>query len=121
MEGCPQNISERFNLVVEVFQRLKNTLPSLRLTIVGFGEQEDELRALAGANVTFAGAVNNKRLPEIYQAHDVFILPSKSEPWGLVVEEALNNGMPVIVSDRVGCHKALINAQNGLVFPPVRR
>ena len=38
----------------------------------------------------------------MYQAHDVFILPSYYEPWGLVVEEALYWGLSVIVSNRVG-------------------
>ena len=47
----------------------------------------------------------------------VFILPSVSEPWGLVVEEALNNGTPVIVSDRVGCREDLVSDKNGIVFP----
>ena len=47
---------------------------------------------------------------------DVFVLPSKVEPWGLVVEEALNNGIPVIVSDRVGCAEEIINNSNGLIF-----
>ena len=67
-------------------------------------------------NIHFLGAVNNVELPKVYQSHDVFILPSKKEPWGLVVEEALNNGMPVIVSDMVGCYETIVNEDNGLVF-----
>ena len=39
----------------------------------------------------------------MYAEYDILILPSLSEPWGLVVEEALYYGMPVIISDRVGC------------------
>lgn len=104
---------KNLKILISVF----NDLPQLSLTIAGFGEQEAELKAMAKSNVTFLGAVNNKQLPEVYQAHDVFILPSKSETWGIVVEEALNNGLPVIVSDRVGCHEALVNEENGLVFP----
>lgn len=95
-----------------------NSLPQLTLTIAGFGVQEHELTAMAKDNIVFLGAVNNKELPEVYQSNDVFILPSKSEPWGLVVEEALNNGVPVIVSDRVGCHEAIVNGSNGIVFSP---
>jgi hypothetical protein len=41
--------------------------------------------------------MDNGLLPNIYQKNDVFILPSIGEPWGLVVEEALNNGLPVII------------------------
>lgn len=72
------------------------------LTIVGKGELEAELKAKAKENITFRGFVDNKRLGEVYKAHDVFILPSYSETWGLVVEEALYWGLPVIVSSHVG-------------------
>ena len=90
--------------------------PDLTLTIAGFGEQEQYLKSIAGENVQFLGAVDNKKLSEVYQANDVFVLPSISEPWGLVVEEALNNGMPVLVSDRVGCGPEIVNENNGRVF-----
>lgn len=94
-----------------------NRLPHLSLTIVGFGEQEALLREMAGENIYFTGAVDNKLLPNLYREHDVFILPSRSEPWGLVVEEALNNGLPVLVSDRVGCAEEIVReGDNGYIF-----
>ena len=93
-----------------------NELPQYNLYLAGFGEQEQELRRLAKENVHFLGAIDNKKLSTLYQQMDVFVLPSKSEPWGLVVEEALNNGIPVIVSDRVGCAEEIINNSNGLIF-----
>ena len=93
-----------------------NELPEFHLTIVGFGVLEEQLKALAGQNITFSGAVKNTDLSSYYQASDVFILPSKSETWGLVVEEALNNGLPVIVSDRVGCKDDLVTEETGLIF-----
>lgn len=97
--------------------RVFSILPNCELTIVGFGELESELKAMAPRNITFMGAVPNKYLFQVYQEHDVFILPSYSEPWGLVVEEALNNGLPVIVSDRVGCADEIIeDGINGLIF-----
>lgn len=102
------------NLVFLV--KMFNRHPELSLTIVGFGEQEKELKTIANENIHFAGAVNNKELPDYYQTADVFILPSKSEPWGLVVEEALNNGTPVMLSDKVGCHEDLVNENTGVVF-----
>lgn len=72
------------------------------LTIIGFGPQENELKELASSNIIFLGAVKNKTLPEYYQNNDVFILPSISETWGLVVEEALNNGLPIAISNKIG-------------------
>ena len=99
-------------LLIEAFK----TLPQLNLTIVGFGPQEAELKVMGAQNVKFAGAVENRKLPSFLHVSDVLVLPSTSEPWGLVVEEALNNGVPVIVSDRVGCRKDLVTADTGLSF-----
>ena len=94
-----------------------NHRPDLSLTLVGMGSLEQDLKSQAKGNVHFAGAIDNKRLPSVYQSHDVFILPSKSEPWGLVVEEALNNGLPVLVSDKVGCGEEIVcEGENGYIF-----
>jgi len=98
-----------------LIQRFNNH-PELHLDIVGFGEEEASLKAIAGNNISFLGAVDNNMLYNYYQKTDVFILPSLSEPWGLVVEEALNNGCPVMVSDKVGCHENLVNENTGVVF-----
>jgi len=103
---------KNLSLLIEVF----NNLSYLNLTIIGFGPQEMQLRTIAKSNITFAGAVDNNDLPIYYQQNEVFILPSISETWGLVVEEALNNGLPVIVSDRVGCKDEIVNEENGLIF-----
>lgn len=101
---------------LELLIRVFNSLPDLNLTIIGFGIEEGRLRSMANNNTHFLGAVPNKDLSFYYRSLDAFILPSKSEPWGLVVEEALNNGMPVIVSDRVGCMEDLVSDVTGLVF-----
>ena len=94
-----------------------NKLPNYNLHIVGYGPEELELRDLSKENVKFHGAVDNKSLFVLYQSCDVFILPSQKEPWGLVVEEALNNGLPVLVSNKVGCAEEIVQENyNGLVF-----
>lgn len=103
---------KNLEMLVEAFRYF----PDLELTIVGEGVLEDSLKRMAGKNVRFTGYVNNRDLPQCYASHDVFVLPSVSEVWGLVVEEALNNGLPVIVSDRVGCHEDLVGSDHGLVF-----
>lgn len=107
-------LSEEKNL--ELLVSVFNGLPELRLNIIGFGPCEGRLKAMSKANIRFLGAVDNLKLPEYYRNNDVFILPSVSEPWGLVVEEALNNGLPVIVSDKVGCRDDLVSGRTGLVF-----
>jgi glycosyltransferase involved in cell wall biosynthesis len=68
--------------------------------------------------VRFIGFVNQSGLPEIYTASDVLVLPSESEPFGLVVNEAMLCGCPVIVSDCVGARFDLVrDGETGFVFP----
>ena len=90
----------------------------LELDIIGFGILEDNLRTrIMTDNIKLLGAVNNKDLSSYYRQADVFILPSISETWGLVIEEALNNGTPVMTSHMVGCADDLvIPGKTGVVF-----
>ena len=57
-------------------------------------------------------------MPVVYKAADVFVLPSEgSETWGLVVNEALACGSPVVVADAVGCAADLVDSgETGEVF-----
>ncbi|EKO3607650.1 glycosyltransferase family 4 protein [Vibrio metschnikovii] len=82
--------------------------PELSFTIVGDGPLREKLVNAAPINVNLVGAIDNKNLGEIYLSHDVFLLPSYSETWGLVVEEALHFGLPVICSSMVGCSIELV-------------
>ena len=54
------------------------------------------------------------RYPGIYGISDILVLPSISEPWGLVVNEAMACGCAIIVSNRCGCSLDLIRG-NGIV------
>lgn len=68
--------------------------------------------------VRFLGFVNQSRLPEVYAASDLLVLPSEYEPWGLVVNEAMVCGLPVIVSDRVGAERDLVRpGETGEIYP----
>jgi glycosyltransferase involved in cell wall biosynthesis len=87
------------------------------LSIVGSGELSERLKSLAKSNVTFFDFVPNAKLSDLYSNHDILVLPSISEVWGLVVEEAIYNNLPVIVSDHVGCFKDLVERpKTGEVF-----
>ena len=65
----------------------------------------------------FRGFVNGQRLGELYAGADLFVLPSSSETWGLVVNEAMHAGLPVFVSDHVGSQPLIEPSVNGAVFP----
>ncbi len=59
------------------------------------------------------------RVPTVLALADALVLPSRSEPWGLVVNEAMVCGLPVVVSARCGCVADLVqNERNGLIFDP---
>ncbi len=92
------------------------------LLIVGDGEErgrlEAEVQTRGLAGVRFCGFRNQSELPAFFDLASVFVLPSEHEPWGLVVNEAMNAGTAVIVSDDVGCHPDLIrDGVEGCVFP----
>jgi glycosyltransferase involved in cell wall biosynthesis len=111
--------------LLEAYSRLiADSTPPDRpyLVVVGDGEQRAQLEAQAQQlrleDVRFAGFRNQSELPRFFQLADVFVLPSRHEPWGLIVNEAMASGCPVIVSTDVGCHADLItNGVEGWVFP----
>ncbi len=97
------------------------TLPQYTLTLAGTGPLLENLKHQAAPNVTFLGHVPNSVLSEVYAAHDVLVLPSLQEPWGLVVEEALYHGLPIIASNRVGCAEEwVVKPQTGFLFDPTQ-
>lgn len=101
---------------IEQLIRVFNNLPSLKLSIVGYGPLEKKLKDMAKQNIIFLGEIENKRLGEIYKENHVFILPSIVEPWGLVVEEAIANGLPVILSNKIGCKNVILNMSLGFEY-----
>ncbi len=111
--------------LLEAYVRLSSdgvAEPAPYLVFAGDGEERASLerraRALKWDSIRFIGFRNQSELPGLYDLCDVFVLPSKHEPWGLVVNEAMNAGRPVVVSDRVGAGPDLIeNGVNGLVYP----
>ncbi len=86
------------------------------LVLAGGGAEEASLRALAGDRVRFAGAVGRDELVPLYRGADVFVLPSRSEPWGMVLNEAATAGLPIIATSGVGAARDLVDG-NGYVVP----
>jgi len=93
---------------------------------LGSGELELQLKETAtniqkrfGIKSVFTGFVNQTQMPSHYLAMDILVLPSRKmgETWGLVVNEALQSGCAVVVSDAVGCHKDFNTWERFRVFP----
>jgi glycosyltransferase involved in cell wall biosynthesis len=101
--------------------------PELRsqvgLVFVGDGADRPELMRkasqIAPGTIQFAGFVHRENLPVFYALADALIFPTHSDPWGLVVNEAMSCSLPVIVSYVAGCAPDLVkNGWNGFIIPP---
>ena len=107
------------DLLLSAFIKLNN--PNLHLLFTGNGKLEQSLKQLAAgsANVHFLDFQNQTDIPVVYQACDLFCLPSAGpgETWGLAVNEAMACNKAVLLSDKVGCATDLVQDQvNGAIF-----
>jgi len=104
---------KNIDFLIKVF----NNYPNLTLNIVGSGEDEKYLKSIAKNNIKFLGYIPNKEIGKVFIENDVFILPSFSETWGLVIEEAIYYGLPIICSNKVGSSDYYVKEkQTGEVF-----
>ena len=103
---------------LEMLIKVFNDLPSFSLTLIGDGEEKEYLKKISDSNIIFKDPIENKKLKDEFLSNDIFILPSISEPWGLVVEEALYFGLPVIVSENCGSSELVENGKNGFIINP---
>jgi glycosyltransferase involved in cell wall biosynthesis len=94
--------------------------PGPLVLLVGGGELDGEVRALAAAypeRFRVLPFQNQSRMPVVYRLGDIFVLPSAfGETWGLAVNETMACGRPVLVSNRVGCAGDLVDEGCGRVF-----
>lgn len=93
--------SKCFDLLINTFDKLYNKNKNVRLTIVGKGPLEGELKKKVNEkglsdSISFTGVVQNRKLVDLYNKADCFVLPSRFETFGVVYAEALCTGTPVI-------------------------
>ncbi|WP_244502149.1 glycosyltransferase family 4 protein [Terriglobus roseus] len=109
--------------LLEAYLRLRSeTTLTPYLLIVGDGEMRAQLQQRAEASgmegIRFLGFRNQSELPRFFDLSTVFVLPSRHEAWGLITNEAMATGLPVIVSSDVGCAADLLrDGENGYVYP----
>jgi glycosyltransferase involved in cell wall biosynthesis len=107
------SIEKGLDDLFEAFCVLYKRLPAARLDLVGAGPLADELKRrvttlkMAHA-ISFLGSKGLEEIAVLFQASTALVLPSHSEPWGLVVNEALSYGCPVVVSSACGCVPDLV-------------
>jgi glycosyltransferase involved in cell wall biosynthesis len=89
------------------------------VVLAGTGPDENRLRSLAAPNVHFLGHVGRDELPALYAAADVLAMPSRSDPWGMVLNEAAAAGLPLVSTDAAGAaHDLIEDGVNGYRIPP---
>jgi glycosyltransferase involved in cell wall biosynthesis len=110
-------------VLLEAFRRIATEFVDVGLLIVGHGPEqkamEDFCRRLGLERVYFAGAQEYHRMPYFYALADVLVLPTFSDTWGFVVNEALACGVPAIVSRMAGaCDDLIVEGETGFTVEP---
>jgi len=106
--------------LLAAFEQARADVPNLALLIVGDGPERDPLEhaGKADPSIRLTGRLGQDGVVEALHTSDIAVLPSNFEPWGLVVNEAMAAGLPVIASDRVGAVDDLVrDGETGIVFP----
>ncbi|TNE48731.1 MAG: glycosyltransferase family 1 protein [Deltaproteobacteria bacterium] len=111
---------KQVKVLVEAFAHLKHPEKAAFL-VLGDGEEREEIvergRELLGDRFLYQGFVNQSLLGQYFLASDAFVLPSDYEAWGLVVNEAMQFGLPLVLSDMIGSHKdLLVSDETGYLF-----
>jgi glycosyltransferase involved in cell wall biosynthesis len=102
-------------------QRLASDGLEFDLVIAGSGEMLSVLEEMAAQggppHIVFPGFINQSEMPKLLGACDVFVLPATAEPWGIIVNEAMCAGLPIVLSNEIGCVPDLLReGENGFSF-----
>lgn len=108
--------------LIMAFKEVLEEYPNARLKIFGRGPQKENLVELAkklriAKNIDFVGLAPREELIKSYESADVFVLPSLSEAFGMVLIEAMAAGTPCIASDIVGPNEIIKHGKQGFLFP----
>ena len=118
---CIGRFAPEKNLDTMIRAFSNSLLPSngWNLLIVGGGPLKEQLSKLAAdQQINLLDWQSYEELPRIYRRASLFVLPSRFEPWGLVVNEAMAAGLPLVISNEVGCAPDLLRPTvNGWTFP----
>jgi glycosyltransferase involved in cell wall biosynthesis len=108
--------------LLEGFKKYQKIDPNISLLILGKGQEKKKMEKIIQEksihNVVFANFVQYNNLYKYYSISDLLILPSREEVWGLVINEAMACGLPVITTHETGASVDLVEeGKNGYVIP----
>jgi len=113
---------KRVDLLINAFIRIASAHPQWTLIVAGDGPLRFQLQEQSPLplrdRIRYIGFCDEQEIPALYSICDALALPSDSEPWGVVINEAAEAGLPIVASDVVGAaHELVINGTNGRIFP----
>jgi glycosyltransferase involved in cell wall biosynthesis len=110
------------DMLLQAFEHLLKQGLDAHLLLVGreaeLPQMLENLQETTRQKIEYAGFQAPEDLPHFFHRADLFVLPSRYDGWGVVVNQAVGAGLPVICSDAVGAAKDLVEPNyNGLIFP----
>lgn len=109
---------KNLDFLLQVYRQLKTLYSDISLTLAGTGpymkDLQDDCFDLPGVN--FVGQVDYRELPKLYNEHDLFMFPSVTDTFGMVVLEAQACGLPALVSNVGGPKEIIHDGQTGFVL-----
>jgi glycosyltransferase involved in cell wall biosynthesis len=110
------------DVLIDAFIQLASSYPEVKLYLLGGGPELDRFEAMVPDGLRdraqFIGHRQPEDLPSVFAEADIFCLPSRHDGWGVVINEALGAGLPIVATDKVGAaHDLVQNGVNGFIVP----
>ena len=124
LTSCRFVKKKNLNILIDAYAQLYRDHPEWSLVLAGDGPLKEELESLVrkynlSSRVYFLGYLDYIEMKHVYSRASCFVLPSTTEQWGLVINEALASGIPVICSENAGSAPNLLSGEHvGYTFNP---
>jgi colanic acid/amylovoran biosynthesis glycosyltransferase len=117
------NEKKALDVLLEAFARTRRTHPGVNLVLVGDGPLRHQLEARAaslglGADVEFAGEKGRQEIVRLLRDCTFLVLPSRAEPFGMVVTEAMASRKAVVATRVGGIREIIENGESGILVEP---
>lgn len=110
-------------VLIRAVEKALQTNPNIRLSIAGMGELTEHLKQMVkyrdlDSKITFTGYIPNYRMYQFIQEHDIMVMPSQREAFGVAALETGACGRPVIATRVGGIPEVVLNGRTGILVPP---
>ena len=109
--------------LIRAFSSINKNRPNTNLVLVGEGPDRKKYESICRdkgiKGVKFTGFKDQEDLPNYYASADIFVFPTYTDAWGLVINEAMLSGLPIVCSARAGAAEDLVKQdENGFIYNP---